>query len=151
MAEKKSRRYQIRWVGESDLWRLFCKRWCLPDLEMVSFHFLDGVPPTAYVHHVFHDMHRRAFAFVLHDESFPEVAEGDSPEWAGPLHWETVTILIDKGEAGYTAPAYETLVKENDRLRSIFSDYLQDDDRSRLLYEQARLDARREFLENPDE
>lgn len=152
MAEKQSRRYQIRWVKEWELFDLFCQRWCLRHAESIYVHFLDGVPPTASVHHVFHDTRRRCFGFVLEDESFPEVPDGAEPSWAGPLQWETMTIAIDKeGYSNPTVPAYATLVEENHRLRGIFSDYLQDHDRLRLIYEQAKLDARRESMEKPDE
>lgn len=145
---KKARRYQVRWVTESEVWDLFTKRWILPTSMRLHLNFLEGVPQSADVVQVFYDPMRKCFGFILEDESFEVVADGAEIPDGCRLSWESVVVVVDKEQNRELAiPGYNLLLEENKRLRAILSDYLEDNESHRLVWEQAVEETRRSMSE----
>ncbi len=140
MAAARDGRWRYYWVAEEAAFAMIFSRWALP--AYVECRWLDGVPDDAEVVYVRHNPMRKCFGFLIRHESFPVCPEGDEIPWFGTVMVETVRVA--RSPASGDLLAYRTLREENARLRLIFSDMAQDDERIRLAHEQGKADEARE-------
>lgn len=141
------RRVRVLWVPEDQLLTmLLMQSEQLPTAVVIPV--MGDVPPGCEVEQVQHSWERRAFGFFLRHPSFAPVPEGDfAPSFAdASRRHEAFVVEADAStpDACGRLKLVEALRRENDRLRGVFGDLMQDSPAARACYEQGKADAGRE-------
>lgn len=127
MAERRVRSF---FLSADEVLALLTRRWHAWRWGTVIVHHIDGVPLDAKVESVHYDPYRAGFLFRVSHPSYDVVPDGMYAPDCGLLPGTLETALtVDHREGVPYLPAYNALLAENERLRGIFSDMCEDEQR----------------------